>query len=303
MGLPDNASKGNKRIPLHDGHRAIAGIIGQVRMEDLGPRSLPSAQTREAVEAALFDALNEIRPMEAREEALAIFKTKLIEIPGENGQGKVPHLHLGLDSTAWGCYLRMLEPEPLMLGHGQLGDELRELAVSMRKVAGRLNTLSPTAREWIGLFLSVGNIDESLRGMLWKWIECEASEAFVDHQEMLDGLNGPKLAVRLESMAQILLFLEDQARMAGRRSPGAHSAFAAQEADFGIMDACASTLQAWGKKLKHLRPIARAIYQWGRKSCGEKAIKPSKKWAKRQEDEAIVKYSVPATWEWLEYLR
>lgn len=254
---------------------------------------------------ALEKCIKEIPEADTREVALALLAEEWEAVPGDHGAGRarlksVPGLINAARICKWEMDRRFITPSGI--GYAALSKELGELALSVRKTAGLLRTLSPTALEWIGILPFAGiaedalpNSNYRLKPMLEKWMEANAGEAF-PVQEFWEAGDGapvpiyPKpdesvLALRLSTIADVLDFLQAEADRAKMQRPGARQVFDPPAADFGIFQNVAQVLRERGRALVHLRPIACAIYRWG---TGEE---PSLSWAERQEKEARARHT------------
>ena len=254
---------------------------------------------------ALKKCFLEIPEADAREEALSLLAEEWTEVPGDFGLGRARWKGLtGLTNASRICKWEFdrRHTTPSGIGYAALSKELEELALSMRKTAGQLRKLSPTALEWVGILPFAGiaegvmpHADGRIRPMLEKRVEANAGEAFPvqEYWEAGDGAPWPidpkpeesVLARRLSAIAEVLDFLQAEADRAKVQRPGARQVFDPPAADFGIFRNVAQVLRERGRTLAHLRPIACAFYRWG---TGEE---PSASWAERQEKEARAEHT------------
>jgi hypothetical protein len=228
---------------------------------------------RQAVEAIGF------KP--AREDALAILED--ISHIGSDGGLRTMDKDRGLAGPAGvakSYWERRERPNPK--SPVALKAELEELGASMREVAGRIRTLSPTARHFIAMMPDYDMASEECRYQMDLWEEFNASEAF--QSPFLGDDERPNLAQRLDGMAKMLNSMAGEAGRIAEEKPGTRQVFEGPPVDLKLFDSCAKVLVARNRSLKNLRPIAEALYLF---VTGDR---PVAYWGKRQEEEARRKY-------------
>lgn len=223
----------------------------------------------------LIEAINAISYKPAKEDALVIlpditFQFSSRKYVHSKDQGLMKCVRLAnYYQSSW----RNIKPK----GPRAVGDELDDLRSAMLEVAGRLNTLSDSARRWIDLIPArdEGNPNpDDVHEDYQLWLGCDAGEAFTS----------PDLAKRLSNMAAILEHLSNEAKGIVSKSPGTKSLFSPPPVDLNLFDECAKLLKARGRNLANLRIIASALYQFVTKK------EPTATWAERQEEDARRKY-------------
>jgi len=142
--------------------------------------------------------------------------------------------------------------------------------------------MSGTARHFIAMMPDYDMASAECRYQMDLWDEFDASEVF--KSPFLGDETQPTLAPRLEGIAKIMDSMAREAERIGEEKPGEKEVFSAPSKDLGLFDSCARVLIRRGKTLKHLRPIAEAIFSY------VTGNPPADYWAKRQENEAIKKY-------------
>lgn len=173
-------------------------------------------------------------------------------------------------------------------GPKQVANELEDLSRAMGEVAGRLRTLSASARWWLELTpaLDEGNPNpDEIREEYKQWVACDAGEAFSSNE----------LAERLQVMASLALRSSGEAADIAIQEPGSKSLIKVTKTDLDLFKLCARLLVVRGKSLDHLRDIASAMYRHVTKT------KPTPHWAKRQEDHARERFGQqtdPSKLEW-----
>ena len=173
-------------------------------------------------------------------------------------------------------------------GPKQVATELQDLSRSMGEVAGRLRTLSASARWWVEITpaMDEGNPNpDDVREEYKQWVACDAGEAFSSN----------KLAERLQVMAALAFRSSEEAAEVAKTEPGSKSLIKITKTDLELFRSCARLLMIRGKSLNHLRDIASAMYRHVTKT------KPTPHWAKRQEDQARMRYESqtdPSKVEW-----
>ena len=173
-------------------------------------------------------------------------------------------------------------------GPKQVATELQELSRAMGEVAGRLRTLSASARWWLEIIpaMDEGNPNpDDIHEDYKQWVACDAGEAFSSND----------LAERLQVMAALAFRSSEEAAGVAKTEPGSKSLIKFTKTDLGLFRSCARLLMVRGKSLEHLRDIASAMYRHVTKT------RPTPHWAKRQEVDARMRYESqtdPSTMEW-----
>jgi len=229
----------------------------------------------------LRNAVRELYPIAAREDAEAILndepRTEGMKAWEGRGLGHVAYLAISL----WNLHLALNRAKPLR--PSQLKMELKELAVSMREVAGRIRTVSWEVREFI-FDKTDGdpNIPKSMR-RIELWEQAEGSDAFDVTRK--DGSTA--LTDKLECLAILLDDLGLEAKEYSTKHPGLKRVFQEPPADLDLFRSCAQLLLRRGRNLAHLRTIASMVFQ---SITGEH---PTDTWGERQEKEARRPSDIP----------
>jgi len=248
-------------------------IDGMIRLSRMGLIPNPIEPSPE-----LIGAIKNICQKDARDEALSVLYDKKteVEISGNQWGAALP----GLGGTARKAqyFWRRQEADKNQKSPVALKTEFEELGACMREVAGRLNTLSPTARLYISMMPDYDMASDECRYQMELWNEFNASEAF--QSPFLDDETVPVLASRLDGMAKILNSMASEAGKIAEEKPGSKQVFNPVPVDLGLFDSCAWVLVKRGRTLKHLRPIAETLYQF------VTGNPPVAYWAKRQEKDA-----------------
>lgn len=191
---------------------------------------------------------------------------------------KMSNTDLGLNMVAIVYLYAIGEASPRPFGFGKLTSELDEIGSAFKTLANRLKSMSPETMVWIN---SSWRDEYGTPAMEKERLLRVQGNAGPDVFPETKG-DIPPLVTRLEALSDLMDLLSKQAQESNGEAIGAQSIFFRELPDHQLFCGCGQVLLDRGYDLKHLRPIAEAIYYWAHGST------PSDSWGIRAEKQARI---------------